>query len=200
MAKKGSRRKNKVNMKKRQDSIKQEHQEIKDTTATVKDSTDELKESGSQDSLLKEAELQQKIDDLNDKYLRLYSEFDNFRKRTIREKLEYSKMASEEVISELLPVLDDFERAIKSSQDIENCEPVKEGVNLILNKLKGILEKKGLKPITAIGEVFNTDYHEAITYIPATSEEMKGKIMDEIEKGYMLNDKVIRYTKVVIGQ
>ncbi len=141
-----------------------------------------------------------RYNEINDKYLRLYSEFDNYRKRTIKERLDLAKTASEEVIIDLLPILDDFERAIKSTEEVKNCEPVKEGMNLIYNKLSGMLNKKGLKPIEAIGEEFDTDFHEAITYIPAPSDKLKGKIVDEVQKGYLLHDKVIRYTKVVIGQ
>ncbi len=148
----------------------------------------------------KETELQKKVDEINDKYLRLYSEFDNYRRRTVKERIELSKTASEEVIVELLPVLDDFERAMKSTEESTECDAVKEGINLIYHKFKTTLEKKGLKPIEAIGNEFDTDFHEAITYIKAPSRKLKGKIVDEIERGYMLNDKVIRYTKVVIGQ
>lgn len=148
----------------------------------------------------KEQELQEKLDEVNDKYLRLYSEFDNYRKRTIKERIELSRTASSEVILDLLPVLDDFERAVKSSGETENCIVIREGINLIYNKFKGILEKKGLKPIESIGMEFNTDFHEAITYTPAPADEMKNKIVDELEKGYLLNDKVLRFTKVVIGQ
>jgi molecular chaperone GrpE len=148
----------------------------------------------------KEKELSEKVDELNDKYLRLYSEFDNYRRRTAKERIELSKTASEEVIVELLPILDDFERAMKSTEEAAECDAVKEGIGLIYNKFKGTLEKKGLKAIEAIGKEFDTDFHEAITYIQAPSKKMKGKIVDEIEKGYMLQDKVIRYTKVVIGQ
>lgn len=148
----------------------------------------------------KKIELQEKIDELNDKYLRLYSEFDNYRKRTIKEKIDLGKTASAEVISDLLPVVDDFERAIKSTEDSDDCDAFKEGIDLIFNKLKGVLEKKGLKPIEAIGKEFDTDFHEAIAYTPAPSKNLKGKIVDETEKGYMLNDKVIRFSKVVIGQ
>ncbi len=145
-------------------------------------------------------ELQAKIDELNDKYLRLYSEFDNYRKRTIKEKIDLSKYASEQIILELLPVLDDFERAMVAAREDENCEHFKEGVSLIYNKFKSILEKKGLKPIESIGAEFDTDFHEAVTYIPSPSDDLKGKVIDEITKGYLLQDKVIRYTKAVIGQ
>lgn len=143
---------------------------------------------------------QETLNELNDKYLRLYSEFDNYRKRTVRERSELLKTANEEVISELLTILDDFERAIKSNEEVTNCDVLKEGMVLIYQKLLGLLTKKGLKPIDAIGENFDTDYHEAITFVAAPSNEMRGKIIDQIEKGYLLNDKVIRYAKVVIGQ
>lgn len=146
------------------------------------------------------AELEEKVAELNDKFLRLYSEFDNFRKRSLKEKIDLVKTASEEIIIDLLPVVDDFERAIKAAEAANEEEALNEGMILIYNKLKGILDKKGLKAIKAIGEEFDTDFHEAITYIEATDKNMKGKIFDEIEKGYMLNDKVIRYTKVVIGK
>jgi len=155
----------------------------------------EKKSSGS-----KEGEYKEKLDELNDKFLRLYSEFDNYRRRTSKEKLELSKTASEEVILDLLPVLDDFERALKAAEEVKDCGAVKEGMQLIYSKLNGILTKKGLAPIEAHGKEFDTDFHEAITYIPSPSDKLKGKVVDEIEKGYMLHDKVIRFTKVVIGQ
>jgi molecular chaperone GrpE len=138
--------------------------------------------------------------ELNDKYLRLYSEFDNYRKRTIKEKIELGKTASAEVITSLLPVLDDFERAIASFSNAEgSCHPMKEGVILIYNKFFSILSQKGLVLMKSAGEPFDTDRHEAVTTIPAPSPEMVGKVVDEIEKGYLLNGKVIRFAKVVIG-
>ncbi|MEZ5197296.1 MAG: nucleotide exchange factor GrpE [Bacteroidales bacterium] len=175
--------------------------DLKPEEGSVK--TTESKEKNEETSVPKktvEEELQEKLDAANDKYIRLYSEFDNYRRRTIKERLELSKTASVDVIVDLLPVLDDFERAIKSSEESTDCEAVKEGVKLIYNKMKSGLEKKGLKPIEAIGSDFDTDFHEAITQIPAPSEKEKGKVIDEIERGYLLNDKVIRFSKVVIGQ
>jgi molecular chaperone GrpE len=144
-------------------------------------------------------DLKEQIADLNDKYLRLFSEFDNFRKRTLREKTELSKYASEDVINVLLPVLDDFDRAITSFEEAKVDKEFKQGVELIQNKLKTVLSQKGLEEMTSKGEEFNTDYHEAVTNIPAPSEDMKGKVVDEVEKGYLLNGKVIRYAKVVVG-
>jgi molecular chaperone GrpE len=146
-------------------------------------------------------EWQEKYNELNDKYLRLYSEFDNYRKRTQKERLELGKYASEEIIASLLPVIDDLERALKSTVKLENGSDTvtADGILLIYNKFKGLLAQKGLEPILSMGESFNVDYHDALTNIPAPSEDMKGKVVDEIEKGYMLNGKVIRYSKVVVG-
>ena len=139
-------------------------------------------------------ELGQKLDEMNDKYLRLFSEFDNFRKRTQKERLELFKTASEDVIVALLPVLDDFERALKSVD-----ENHKEGIELIYNKFNNTLQQKGLQCMDSMGNEFDTDFHEAITNIPAPSPDLKGKVVDVIEKGYRLNDKVIRFAKVVVG-
>jgi len=139
------------------------------------------------------------FDALNDKYLRLFSEFDNFRKRTLKEKIELSKTASEEIITALLPVLDDFERAILA---LENEEGVKEslaGILLIYTKFLKTLQQKGLEEMGSLHQAFDTDFHEAITNIPASKPELKGKVVDVIQKGYKLNGKVIRFAQVVIG-
>jgi molecular chaperone GrpE len=144
-------------------------------------------------------ELQAKVDELNDKYLRLYSEFDNYRKRTAKERIELIQTAGEDVFKSLLPVVDDFERAMKSNVDVTDVKAINDGVSLIYNKLKGTLTQKGLEEMKSMGEVFNTDLHEAITNIPAPSDDLKGKVVDELEKGYSLNGKVIRFAKVVIG-
>ena len=145
-------------------------------------------------------EMDQKIKDLNDKYLRLYSEFDNYRKRTMKEKSEIIKSASEEVFKAILPVIDDFERAMKANENVEDLASIKEGMGLIFNKLKNASNKKGLTPFNSIGEVFNPDVMEAITHIPAQNDEQKGKVIDEIEKGYKLGEKVIRFAKVIVAQ
>ena len=149
----------------------------------------------------KTEELEQRFEELNDKFLRLYSEYENYRRRTLKEKLELSKTATGEVIIDLLPVLDDFERALKAFEGHTDpgSENLREGVLLIFNKMKTLLEKKGLEEITAMGEPFDTEFHDAITNIPAPSEDMKGKVLDVVEKGYMLNGKVIRYARVVVG-
>ena len=139
-----------------------------------------------------------KYNELNDKYLRLYSDFDNFRKRVIKEKIEMSKTASEDVISSLLPILDDFERALGALEETEK-DPMKEGVILIYNKFKNLLVQKGLADIEAMGEPFDTDVHEAVANVPAPSKDMANKIIDITQKGYTLNGKVIRFAKVVVA-
>lgn len=142
-----------------------------------------------------ELTVEEKFAELNDKHMRLFAEFENFKKRTAKERMDLYKTAGESVLTALLPVLDDFERSIKSNQKQED-----EGVVLIYNKLKSILETKGLKAMEdPIGQELNTDYHEAITNISAPSDDMKGKIIDIVEKGYFLNEKVIRYAKVVVA-
>lgn len=154
-----------------------------------------------EDSLRKALqEKEEEYKTLYEKHLRLLSEFDNYRKRTVRERAELMKTAGEEVIQALLPVLDDFERALKSTQQSTDPQAIKEGIILIQNKLSNALSQKGLEPMNAIGQDFDTDFHEAITDIPAPSEEMKGKVIDETQKGYMLGGKVIRFAKVVVGK
>ena len=143
---------------------------------------------------------EEKYAELNDKFLRLYSEFDNYRKRTNKENLELISTASSGVIKDLVAVLDDFERAIANNETVEDTTSLKEGFQLIYNKLKSTLETKGLKAMVSKGEVFDSELHEAIANIPAPSEDLKGKIVDDVEKGYYIHDKVIRYAKVVVGQ
>lgn len=157
------------------------------------------KKSDKRDEELAQSSL--KLADLNDRYLRLYSEFDNYRKRTLKEKGELVKTASEEVIVSLLPVLDDMERAIEvlRAGQAEGLESSLEGIKLIYNKFSSILQQKGLQAIESKGQPFDVDFHEAITNIPAPSEDMRGRVVDEIQKGYLLNGKVIRYARVVVG-
>ena len=135
-----------------------------------------------------------------DKYLRLTADFDNFRKQKNRERIELLSNASRDVISGLLPVLDVFELAMKANETSEDMSAVKEGFSLIYGKLVGELEKKGLKPMESNGLPFNVDFHEAITEFPAPAEEQKNTVIDTMEKGYLLNDNVIRYAKVVVGK
>ena len=136
---------------------------------------------------------------LNDKYLRLFAEFDNYKRRTQKERVELLLTASKDVIISLLPVLDDFERALKATENTTEVDAIREGILLIQTKLISILSNKGLKSIETLHTIFDTDLHEAITNVPAPSDNLKGKVVDELEKGYTLNDKVIRFAKVVVG-
>jgi len=136
---------------------------------------------------------------LNDKYLRLFAEFDNFKRRTQKERVELLQTAGKDVIISMLPVLDDFDRANKATENATDINAIREGVQLVHSKLKGILVQKGLKEMESINTAFDTDLHEAITKIPAPTDDLKGKVIDELEKGYTLNDKVIRFAKVVVG-
>ena len=144
--------------------------------------------------------LQKQVDELKDKYLRLVADFDNFRKRSAKERFETIQTASKDLITALLPVLDDSERAEKQMQVSQDMEAIKEGQKLVFNKLRSTLQSKGLRAMESIGTDFNPEYHEAITEIPAPDPSLKGKVLDEVEKGYYLNDKIIRFAKVVVGK
>lgn len=140
------------------------------------------------------------IAELKDKYLRLAAEFENYKRRTVKERLDLMGSAGKDTLSALLPVLDDFDRAKKNAEDENSTEPFSEGVMFVYNKLHNIIQQKGMKPMESDGEVFDPELHEAITEIPAPTEEMKGKVIDTIEKGYYLNDKILRHAKVVVGK
>lgn len=146
-----------------------------------------------------EEKLQQENAALNDKYLRLFAEFDNYKRRTQKERVELLQTAGKDVVVSLLPVLDDFERALKATENATEVSAIRDGIMLVQTKLKSILSQKGLKEMESIHTAFDTDIHEAITKIPAPSDDLKGKVVDELEKGYTLNDKVIRFAKVVVG-
>jgi len=170
---------------------------------STENTTEEASANGNNDivevNAAKIAELEAKVAEANDKYLRLYSEFDNFRKRSIKEKADIIKAGGEDVFKAVLPVIDDFERAMKAAENATDVAAVSEGVHLIYNKFKTTLKQKGLEEMEAAGKVFDADIMEAITSIPSPTEDMKGKVIDEVEKGYSLNGKVIRFAKVVIG-
>lgn len=174
-----------------------EEQLVQDTPDKA---TDTMEESTNEEEVSAEERLAAEVADLKDKYLRLYSDFENFRKRSSKERLDLITTASEEVLRDLIPVVDDFERAIKVSDTQEQGEKNKEGNLLIFHKLLRILESKGLRQMEdLIGKPFDADTQEAITQVPAPSEELKGKVIDVVEKGYTLGDKVVRYAKVVTG-
>ena len=146
------------------------------------------------------AEAQQMVNEERDKYLRLAAEFDNYRKRTLKEKAELIKNGGEKTLTAILPVLDDFERALKNMEATEATQAMKEGVELIFTKFNKVLAQEGLQKIETEGKDFDVDYHEAIALIPAPSEDLKGKILDCVQTGYTLNDKVIRHAKVAVAQ
>lgn len=160
----------------------------------------QVEQSSGGPELSKEEKLQLEVDELKDKYLRLYSEFENYRRRTSKEKIDLIKTASEELMRDILPVIDDFERAFKASENEEDGAKVREGNQLVFHKLVKILENKGVKAMdNLIGKPFDADTQEAITQIPSPTEDLKGKVIDVVENGYTLGDKVIRFAKVVTG-
>lgn len=174
----------------------QNHEELKEEIEQVNEARVNQPEEGE----LSDADKHKaEVTLLNDKYLRLYAEFDNYKRRTTKERMELLQTAGKDVITSLLPILDDFERAIKAMENTTDVASVKEGVELIQGKLVSLLAQKGLKPMESVGQAFDADIHEAITNAPAPSPDLKGKVIDEAEKGYMLNDKVIRYAKVIVG-
>ncbi|MDD3739391.1 MAG: nucleotide exchange factor GrpE [Lentimicrobiaceae bacterium] len=197
---------NRINNKKTKEEEKKTNIEISNTenpetdTNTAENSNEETKKSEETVCANEYYELNKKYEELNDRYLRLYSEFDNYRKRTNKEKIELRQHASEDIIKDLLPILDDMDRANKVNSESNDLKGIVEGSLLITTKLKNMLGSRGLSEIDCIGQDFDTDYHEAITTIKAEDPEMKGKIIDETQKGYKLNEKVIRFSKVIIGE
>jgi molecular chaperone GrpE len=183
--------------------VKSEKEEpLEQVNQTMESGVDGLQtdESSSEESTLEAGDLQGQLQQERDKYLRLYSEFENFRRRTTKDRLDWMQTASKDVLVSMLPVVDDFERALKAVENLSESEKkAVEGFDLIHKKMVGIFTKVGLKPMESIGQVFDAEIHEAITQFPAPSEDLKGKVIDEVEKGYYLNDKVIRFAKVVVG-
>lgn len=179
------------------EATEEEQEETTESTENEGSSEEEIEEEEEEDI---EVKLTREVAEAKDKYLRLYSEFENFRRRTAKEKLDIINTASRELVVDLLPVMDDFERALKSLKDNDADKGATEGMELISNKFQKTLENKGLKEVQVKpGDEFNDEFHEAITQIPAPSEDLAGKIVDVVEKGYFLNDKVIRFAKVVTG-
>ncbi|WP_462317767.1 nucleotide exchange factor GrpE [Marinilabilia sp.] len=177
---------------KKEEQVKEEAK----VAAETEDQCKEAKEDAEDEKTL----LKRQLEDLNDKHLRLIAEYDNFRKRTLREKMELSKNAGESILLNVLPVIDDFDRARGHLGEASDLNAVKEGIDLIYNKFQEFLKQQGVSEIETEEQEFDSEVHEAVTKIPAPSEEMKGKIIDCIQKGYKLNDKVIRYPKVVVGE
>ena len=177
-----------------------EDKESASTEDAVKQEMDQNAPEVTQDTVKTEPSPEEKITELNDRFLRLYAEFENYRKRTNQEKVQLIGTANASLMKDLLPVLDDFERAISSNEQVQDIQVVKDGFGLISTKFKSILEAKGLKPMLAQGEAFDSELHEAVANIPAPDKKLVGKVVDDVEKGYYLNDKVIRFAKVVVGQ
>jgi len=151
------------------------------------------------EELSAEQKLQKELDEMKDKHLRIYSEFENYKRRTAKERLDLMLTANKELMLAMLPVLDDFDRALKSMADARDIVAVKEGVELVSQKFKTILNQRGLKEMESVGKVFDSEYHEAITSTAAPTEDLKGKVIEEVEKGYFMNDRVVRFAKVVVG-
>lgn len=172
-----------------EEAAKKDHKHDK---KSKKDKTDEAQEQIEK--------LQNELADMKDKHVRLQAEFDNFRKRTMKEKMELMKSGGESVLMNIIPVVDDLERALTAFSQIEDENPLKQGVTLIYNKFQEFLKQNGIKEIEAKEKDFDTDLHEAIVKIPAPTEELKGKVVDVVQKGYLLHEKVIRFAKVVIGE
>ncbi len=176
-----------------------EQETVQDATAAEEGSLEpELSEEEKLAKDLEEAKTE--LDKQKKEYLFLLAEFDNFRKRTLKEKADLVKNAAEKAMLEILPVVDDFERALQAMHDSSDLESVKEGVDLIYNKFVKYLESNGVKAIDSNNADFNTEYHEAVTTFPAADDSQKGKVIDTVQKGYMINDKVLRHSKVVVGQ
>jgi len=169
------------------------------TTGIIDDNTQGAETTAGNVPSPAEEKLKEELAAANDKYLRLFAEFDNFRRRTSKERVDLLQTAGKEIIVSLLPVMDDFERAFKAMDNTDDATAVKTGVELIYSKLNNILSQKGLKPMDSVGEPFDADLHEAITNVPAPTAELKGKVLDEMEKGYYLGDKVVRFAKVIVG-
>ena len=185
--------------KKHNEAVEMENEEVNAAEANSENNMNDQVEVENESEKDPLEELQDQYNQLNDKYLRLYSDFENFRKRTTKERIDLLKSGGEDIFKLLLPILDDFERAGANMETATDVPSVKEGVELIYHKLVKELSNKGLKPMESKGEVFDSEVHEAITQIPAPTDDLKGKVVDELEKGYYLNDKVIRFAKVVVG-
>ena len=186
-------------MSKSEEKAKQQEEKVEsvDTEMPQQEAPQEEKELSVEEQL---AVAKEQIEQEKKEYMFLLAEFDNFRKRTIKEKADIIKNASEKAMTDLLPVIDDMERAMQAIEASDNIDSAKEGINLIYNKFIKYLEQNGVKAIDSTNADFNTEYHEAVTIFPAPDEDKKGKVIDTVQKGYTMNDKVIRHSKVVVGQ
>ena len=178
----------------------QENADLQDNTANTEENNGQEQAEETVEETGSETKAEAELAEMKDKYIRLMAEFENFRRRTNKERIDLMKTANEDLMSELLPVMDDMERARQSMEATKDVDALLQGLELVFHKLKHVTQLKGLKQIVInVGDDFDSDFHEAVTQIPAPSEELKGKIVDVIEKGYTLNEKVIRFAKVIIG-
>lgn len=201
MADKTENKKLKSDNKKSANSAKSaKHEKTGQKDSAKKKDTEKTEDSKTDNIEQQEATLEEKLAEAQDKYIRLSAEFDNYRKRTLKEKMDLTKSAGETIISNILPVMDDFDRALQVMEEASDCKAMKEGIDLIYAKFNEFLKANGVKEIEAKEKTFDTDLHEAVTKIPAPDKKLKGKIVDVIQKGYYLNEKVIRYAKVVVGE
>ncbi|MDG1350171.1 MAG: nucleotide exchange factor GrpE [Crocinitomicaceae bacterium] len=178
---------------KKEDKKVEEKEKVMDAKAEVNDASDVEEPKA-------EPTPEEKYNELNNRFLRLYAEFENYRKRTNKERLDLITNANADLLKDLVPVIDDFERAITNNESSEDIAGIKEGFGLIYNKYTSLLQAKGLKVMEAKGTSFDPELHEAIANMPTDDKKMKGKVIDDVEKGYFLNDKVLRFAKVVVGQ
>lgn len=186
--------------KNKKEADKKQNSATKETEQTVESQNEEQSSETAEKTEDSQQTAENQLADLQDKHIRLHAEFDNFRRRTLKEKADLIKTGGEKTIIDLLPVLDDLELAVKSIQTAQDLDSVKEGVQIIINKFGNFLKQQGVEEIEAKEQDFDTDKHEAITKFPAPSEELKGKVIDVIKKGYQLHDKVIRFAQVVVGE
>lgn len=189
-------------MSKNKKNIKEElkKEALKDQTNNVEETTMEQAEQTEEPKELPKPTCEEELELYKDKHLRMYSEFENFRRRSAKERIELMQNAGQEIITSLLPILDDFDRAKMANENSEDIVAIKEGMDLIYNKIFMLLSQKGLKPMDALGKNYDSDEYEAIAKIPAPNNDLKGKVIDVTEKGYYLNSKIIRHAKVVVGE
>jgi len=190
---------NKTTAPETQETTSETQETVPETNQGDPETTTGSKEPASAEQAAPDQQLAAELEAANDKYLRLYAEFDNYKRRVAKERIELMQTAGKDVIANLLPVIDDFDRAIKAFDTTNDVGPVKEGITLVGQKLKTILSNQGLKEMESIGKPFDAELQEAITSVPAPNEELKGKVIDEVEKGYFLHGKVLRHAKVVVG-
>lgn len=180
--------------------IKKSNKEVEGSEQADESSSSVQNDSQDSEEVKSEVSAEEKYSELNNRFLRLYAEFENFRKRTNKERLDIITNANAELLKELIPIIDDFDRANANNKDSVDVVAIKEGFSLIYSKYKGILESKGLKPMDAEGKDFDSEIHEAIANLPTDDKKLKGKVIEAVEKGYLLNEQVLRYAKVVVGQ